>query len=147
MKIALRQYAPEDFEALYAIDQACYRRAIAYSRRELRNYLRFPGADCIVAEAGAQPGGFILTAHQDWWGYIVTIDVLKRYRRHGLGTLLLRESERKLAAGGVQEVSLETAIDNPSGIAFWKKHGYRTREIRKGYYPGGVDAFSMSKAL
>ena len=147
MKITLRPYVPEDFEALYAIDQACYTRGIAYSRRELRNYLRFPGADCVVAEAGCQPGGFILTARQDRWGYIVTIDVLKAYRRHGLGTLLLQEAERKLAASGVNEVTLETAINNASAIAFWKKHGYRTRGTIRGYYPGGVDAFSMLKKI
>ena len=145
--IRLREYRPEDFEALYAIDQACYKPAIAYSRRELRNYLRFPGADCIVAEAAGQPAGFILTARQDRWGYIVTIDVLKAYRRHGLGTLLLQEAERKLASAGVNEISLETAINNASAIAFWKKHGYRTRGTIRGYYPGGVDAFSMVKKI
>jgi ribosomal protein S18 acetylase RimI-like enzyme len=46
----LRSYVPADFEKLYEIDQACYEPEIAYSRRELRNYLRFPGADCVVAE-------------------------------------------------------------------------------------------------
>ena len=51
MQLTLRTYSPEDFETLYAIDQVCYEPAIAYSRRELRNYLRFPGADCVIAEA------------------------------------------------------------------------------------------------
>jgi len=50
MTVTLRSYEPEDFDRLYEIDQACYEPAIAYSRRELRNYLRFRGADCVVAE-------------------------------------------------------------------------------------------------
>ncbi len=143
----LRKYQPQDFEALYAIDQACYPPAIAYSRRDLRNYLRFPGADCLVAEADNHTAGFILTAHDDHWGYIVTIDVLEPYRRRGVGAMMLREAERELAARGVSEVTLETATNNASAIAFWKKHGYRTRGVIRGYYPGPVDALSMNKTL
>jgi ribosomal protein S18 acetylase RimI-like enzyme len=146
----LRRYKPEDFETLYQIDQACYEPAIAYSRQELRNYLGFPGAECIVAETAADKAaiaGFCVTAHEEDWGYIVTIDVLGAYRRQGVATALLCEVERRLAANGTKEVALETATDNVSAIAFWQKHGYRTHEIRKGYYPGGRDAYTMVKPL
>lgn len=143
----LRKYQPRDFEALYAIDQACYQPGIAYSRRDLRNYLRFSGADCLVAENDNQIAGFILTSHDGHWGYIITIDVLQAYRRHGVGTMMLREAERALSANGVQQVALETATNNAFAIAFWKKHGYRTRGVIRGYYPGPVDALSMNKTL
>jgi len=145
--ITLRPFASADFESLYEIDQACYEPAIAYSRRELRNYLWFPGADCVVAEADGNIVGFILTAHGNSWGYVVTIDVLAAYRRTGAGSLLLAEAERRLAADSVREVGLETATDNTAAIAFWKKHGYRKTGVKKGYYPGGRDAFSMKKLL
>ncbi len=147
MTFSLRKYQPQEFEALYAIDQACYEPGIAYSRRDLRNDLRFPGADCLVAEADNQAAGFILTAHNDRWGYIITIDVLEPYRRHGMGSMLLREAERNLAASGVREVALETATNNASAIAFWKKHGYLTDGVKKNYYSGGIDAYSMRKLI
>jgi len=147
MKILLRAYAPADFDTLYDIDQACYEPAIAYSKRELRNYLRFPGSDCIVAETNRKLVGFILTAHQDDWGYIITIDVLERFRRQSVGSLLLARAEQHLKTDGVREIALETAIDNASAIAFWHRHGYRTGGIRKRYYPGGRDAYSMAKLL
>lgn len=143
----LRKYQAQDFEALYAIDQACYQPGIAYSRRDLRNYLRFPGAHCLVAEAGNQIAGFILTAHSGSWGYIITIDVLEAHRRRGVGAMMLREAERALSANGVRQVALETATNSASAIAFWKKHGYRTQGIRKDYYPGGIDAYSMLKQI
>jgi ribosomal protein S18 acetylase RimI-like enzyme len=158
----LRTYAPADFESLHQIDEACYDPAIAYSRRELRNYLRFPGADCVVAEVPADSriktntktksgkssiAGFCITAHEDDWGYIITIDVLEPYRRHGVGTLLLTEVERRLAGSGVREIGLDTAINNAAGIAFWRKHGYRIRGTRRDYYPGGLDAYAMAKGL
>lgn len=147
MKIALRSYGPADFETLYEIDQACYEPGIAYSRREMRNYLRFPGAECVVAETDGAIIGFCLTAHERASGYIITIDVLAEYRRQGVGSMLLAEVERRLAARGVREVALETATDNVSAIAFWQKHGYRTRGVKRGYYPGGRDAYAMVKAI
>jgi ribosomal protein S18 acetylase RimI-like enzyme len=165
---SLRSYTPSDFETLYETDQLCYPPEIAYSRRDLRNYLRFPGADCVVAEAVVQdvaqvvpgvaqegpaasdPGGiigFCVTAHQRSTGYIITMDVLAPYRRQGVASALLAEAERRLAKQGVLEVGLETATDNDSAIAFWQKHGYRKLGVRNHYYPGGRNAFSMCKAL
>ena len=91
--------------------------------------------------------GFCITAHLRAEGYIITMDVLAAHRRQGVATALLAEAERRLAENGVSEVGLETATDNDSAIAFWQKHGYRKRGIRKHYYPGGRDAFSMSKPL
>jgi ribosomal protein S18 acetylase RimI-like enzyme len=170
--IQLRSYAPSDFERLYEIDRACYEPRIAYSRTELRHYLRFPGADCIIAEAmdensaeatpensaesaegeSAPPAsltmiGFCITAHQDSAGYIVTMDVLAEHRRRGVGSMLLAEAQRRMAASGVNKIGLETATDNAAAIAFWQKHGYRKSGVRKNYYPGGRDAFSMAKRL
>ena len=157
MNITLRSFKPEDFDTLYEIDQACYEPEVAYSKRELRAYLRFNGSDCLVAEAQAESGspgaaekriaGFCISARRDESGYIVTIDVLPEFRRHHVGTKLLHEIERRLAANGVREVALETATDNDSAVAFWTKHGYRNRGIKKDYYPGGRDAFAMSKTL
>ena len=146
MKFTLRDYEPADFDRLYEIDQACYPADIAYSKRDLRAYLRFPEAECVVAEVSNAVAGFCISANQDGRGYIVTIDVLEQFRRTGMGSALLREVERRLAADGVREVRLETATDNDSAIAFWHKHGYRSLGIRKDYYPGR-DAFAMSKTI
>jgi len=80
-------------------------------------------------------------------GSIVTIDVLAAYRRQGVATTMLEESERRLTASGVRAIELETATDNASAIAFWQKHGYRKSGVKKEYYPDGRDAYSMSKMI
>jgi ribosomal-protein-alanine N-acetyltransferase len=147
MGISLRNYCAADFEVLYQIDQQCFDPALAYSRPDLRNYLRLPGGDCVIAEASGDVAGFLVTAHERAVGSIVTIDVLPGYRRQGVATLLLEESERRLAAAGVRLIELETATDNTPAIAFWQKHGYRKRNIQKGYYPDGRDAYSMVKTV
>jgi ribosomal protein S18 acetylase RimI-like enzyme len=160
VNITLRIFKAEDFETLYEPE-------VAYSQRELRAYLRFSGSDCLVAETEAEAetkaktkaeptdalapqnriAGFCISARRDESGYIVTIDVLPEFRRHHVGSMLLDEIERRLNANGVREITLETATDNDSAVAFWTKHGYRNRGIKKDYYPGGRDAFVMAKTL
>ena len=154
MKLLIREFNAADFETIYAIDQVCYSPDIAYSRAELHWYLELRGADCLIAEipgsAGArrkQIAGFIITARQKLHGHIVTIDVLETHRRANVGTSLLHKAEARLHRRGVREVWLETATDNRAAIAFWEKHGYRTRGRLANYYPEGLDALAMSKVL
>lgn len=148
MKFTLRTYAPEDFETLYEIDQQCFEREIAYTRRDMRAYLHFPGAECVIAEtARGKVAGFCIAARRGLFGYLITMDVLPQYRRKGFAAALLAEAERRMAERKVREMWLETATDNEAAIAFWLKHGYRKRGVREGYYPDGRDAFTMQKNL
>lgn len=165
-RLTLRTYQPKDFDTLCEIDWACYPPDTAYSRSEMRAYLGFLGAECVVAEVQQARGaakegteikssdtstktiaGFCISDHRDTEGYIITMDVLEQYRRLGIASALLAEIEKRLAASGVRRVSLETATDNHAGVAFWQKHGYRTRGVRKGYYPGRRDAHAMTKNI
>lgn len=154
MTFSVRDYHPDDFNTLYLIDRACYEPEIAYTREELRWYLSLSAADCLVAEArhstrnAPRPiAGFVIVASQRIHGHIITIDVVENLRRAGVGAVLLRKAEAKLLRRGAREVWLETATNNNPAIAFWNKHGYRTRGRLRDYYPGGIDAFSMSKQL
>ena len=147
MRPALRPFHPEDFPVLLAIDKACYPPGIAYSRRELSEYMQFPGADCLLAETAGAVVAFLLTSHRGTEGHIITIDVLEPYRRTGVGSLMLEAAEKRLAERGVTLAALETAVNNDPAISFWEKHGYRTRGILKNYYPGQLDAYAMTKSL
>jgi [ribosomal protein S18]-alanine N-acetyltransferase len=91
--------------------------------------------------------GFCLASSEEALGYVVTMDVLAQYRRHGVASALLEAVEQRLAASHVAEMWLETATDNDAAIAFWQRHGYRKQGIRRDYYPGGRDAFTMRKSL
>lgn len=151
MEFTLRDYSPADFETLYEIDQECYPRGIAYSRRMLRWFLGQRGSFCIVAQARdeAEPAviGFLIAEHRGEEGYIVTIDVLAAQRRSGVGTALLQQTERRLTKMSVRYVGLQTATNNEAGVAFWQRHGYRTSGVTRGYYLGRIDAYEMIKEL
>ena len=113
----------------------------------LRYFLAQPAAECLVAVEGARIVGFLISEENPPLGHIITLDVAEPYRRKGVGTLLLRESEEHLRFRGVRTVLLETATTNEAGIAFWERHGYRREAVLKKYYSGGLDAFEMRKRL
>ena len=132
---------------MYQLDQECYPPGIAYSRREMKWYLRLPGADCLVAEQDGTLAGFIVSEREADLGHIITLDVAESQRRRGVGTALLAAAEARLMQAGVRRVSLETATDNAPAVAFWKKHGYRTVAVLKNYYMEKLDAYEMHKIL
>ena len=147
MDAGLRPYNSEDLETMYQLDQECYPPGIAYSRREMKWYLRLPGADCLVAEQAGALAGFIVTEREVDLGHIITLDVAESQRRRGVGTALLAAAEARMLEAGVRRVSLETATDNAAAVAFWKKHGYRTVAVLKNYYMEKLDAYEMQKRL
>ena len=64
-----------------------------------------------------------------------------------MGTRLLSGAEQRLAETSCQTVRLETAVDNASAIAFYKRHNYNITSTIPRYYPGGVNAFVFQKDL
>jgi ribosomal-protein-alanine N-acetyltransferase len=144
----IRDFHPDEFEALWRMDQECFPPGIAYSKPELRAYMRHRGAFTLVA-ADDQAGdiqGFIV-AHPGPKGHIVTIDVLKTARRKGVGSHMLLAAEERLKKAGSQAVGLETAVDNTEALKFYKRHGYSVFRTWPRYYSNGVDALVLRKDL
>jgi [ribosomal protein S18]-alanine N-acetyltransferase len=144
----IRQYRRGDFEQLWALDQACFSREIAYSRDELAYYLRAPRALCFVAEENAEPVAFIL-GHQQRGnvGHVITLDVAPHLQRSGLGSMLMQKLEVRFATAGCNSLMLEVAVNNRAGLSFYKKHGFSVVKTLRRYYPGGLDGLLMGKKL
>jgi ribosomal protein S18 acetylase RimI-like enzyme len=150
MNFQVDEYDPANFEAMHELDLSCYQPGISYSRRTLKWFLALPRAECLVAKPDKNPPailGFIIVEHEGVQGHIITLDVAQASRRTGVGTALLRASERRMAARGVTRVELETATTNEAGVAFWQRHGYRSLGVIPRYYLGRLDAYAMSKKL
>lgn len=149
VSINVRDFRPEDFEELWRMDQECFPAGIAYSKPELRAYIRQRGAFTLVAEdtRPREIRGFIVAHGAAKSGHIVTIDVSPGGRRSGVGSLLLRTAEDRLRLGGAQAVGLETAVDNRSALSFYKRNGYSVVRTWPRYYSNGVDALVLKKQL
>jgi [ribosomal protein S18]-alanine N-acetyltransferase len=173
--ITIRDFRPADFDRLWQIDQQCFPAGISYSRAELKYYMRRPGAFTLVAGnrpeapesdlASTQHGdglaaskahetspagrivGFIMGEANGLSGHIITIDVTAGARREGVGSRLLQASEDRLRAAHCRYVELETAVDNLSALAFYKRHAYSVVRTHPRYYSNGVDALVLEKNL
>ncbi len=130
------------------MDQECFTPGIAYSKTELKTYIRSRSSFTLVATHGRNEEiiGFIV-AHSAQIGHIITIDVSPRTRRSGVGSLLLLSAEERLRSSGSHAVALETAVDNLSALAFYKRHGYHVVRTWPRYYSTGVDALVLRKDL
>lgn len=167
----IRDFQPAEFETLWRIDQECFPPGISYSRAELRAYMLRRGSFTLVAvnngvpmpadsdfrkdkkdsspvaSANSSVGGFIVAETGAHSAHVITIDVVKTARRSGVGSLLLESAETRLRAARCRSVGLETAVDNLSALAFYKRHGYSVIKTFPRYYSNGVDALVLEKAL
>jgi [ribosomal protein S18]-alanine N-acetyltransferase len=168
----IRDFQPADFDTLWRIDQDCFPPGISYSRTELKIYMRRRGSFTlvVVGAVAAAPGvpdsgkgekyslaiapsdlavvGFIVAeAASRSHGHIITIDVVARARRFGVGSRLLRAAEDRLRAAQCRSVELETAVDNLSALSFYKRHAYNIINTYPRYYSNGVDALVLQKDL
>jgi ribosomal-protein-alanine N-acetyltransferase len=143
----IREFKPEDFETLWRMDQECFPPEIAYSKQELKSYVRHQKSFTLVAaDENGEIAGFIVV-HEGATGHVITIDVSAGARRSGVGSRLLQAGEDRLRAGGAPAVGLETAVDNLAALAFYKRHGYSVIRTWPRYYSNGVDALVMKKEL
>ncbi len=132
---------------MYLLDQACFEPGIAYSRAELRRFLRLPAADGVVCERDGAIAGFAIGYLSDRTAHIVTLDVAADHRREGIGKSLLGELLRRFAKTGAREARLEVAVENSGAIAFYEGLGFRRRRRIPDYYGSGRHAFEMGKEL
>lgn len=143
---AVRDFQPEDFETLWRMDQECFAPGVSYSKPELMSFINRTGAFTLVAADAKEIQGFIVIQGGKA-GHVITIDVRPQARRSGVGSLLLRGAEERLASAGSRMINLETAVDNVSALAFYKRHGYSVIRTWPRYYANGVDALVLKKSL
>jgi ribosomal-protein-alanine N-acetyltransferase len=147
----IRPAARGDLDALFALDQACFRPGIAYSKTELRYFLFHPRSVSIVAEDGGGIAGFaiveFLLEEGRRIGHVITIDVPAARRRTGVGRLLMDSLLDSCRESEAAVVRLEVAIDNEAAIAFYQRLGFTQTGRMRGYYMGKLDALTMRLVL
>jgi ribosomal protein S18 acetylase RimI-like enzyme len=90
----------------------------------------------LVAEEEGEIRGYLDMTVQAWHrtGWLNDMAVLKRYRRQGLGTALLRRALRWAREHQLRAVMLETQTKNYPAICFYRKHGFVFCGFNDHYY-------------
>lgn len=111
---------------------AFWREASAHSSvsdypESVRILIEHPSAWLLVAEREAEDGvaGTLVAAWDGWRGNFYRLAVRPSLRRRGIGTALVREGERRLAACGSLRNSAMVESDDEAATAFWRAAGYR----------------------
>ncbi|MGB7191803.1 MAG: GNAT family N-acetyltransferase, partial [Acidobacteriaceae bacterium] len=138
--IRIRPAAREDLDALFALDQRCFRPGIAYTKTELRYFLFHLRSVSVVAEDAEAIAGFAIVDFQlergERIGHIVTIDVAPEQRRCGVGRLLMDALLGFCRETRAESLRLEVAVDNDAALAFYKTLGFVETGRIRGFYMG-----------
>ena len=95
----------------------------------LRNALRNPDYELLVAELDGEIAGFVDQwiihdfAHGAKLSYIQNLCVTPKHRRKGVGSRLLQEIIRSAKNKGVLEIHVVTEFENKPAIDLYRKHG------------------------
>lgn len=88
----------------------------------------------------------------DYWitfdsASIAQIAINPVYRRHGLGSMLLKEMIKDCKANKVRNITLEVREHNESAIKFYERFSFKKILVKEGYYTNGDNAFYMIKEM
>lgn len=152
-KVFLREYRPDDIEAMFRLDLACFAEEFRFDRASMRAFAEEMGAIPLVAETEApELVGFVIVqverAPAASRGYVMTLDVAAEWRRQGVAGGLMAEAEARVASAGVSWMELHVFTGNEGAIRFYERLGYmRTGVQRRFYGKKGLDAFVYRKRL
>jgi len=146
-----RPFKPDDFAALYAIEEVCFQPPHRFSRGYMRQLIRQSNAATWIAGDEARMCGFAIV---EWTresagllAYIQTLEVLADARGQGVGGELLRRVESSADAADAEAIWLHVDADNAVAIRLYERHGYQARSRTEGYYGRGTAALIYEKAL
>ena len=150
---SLRQFHPDDIKDVVSINQRClpenYPRFFF-----LEIYNKFPdgfnvaeivetdelvGYEMTRIERRVSNFGFGLTKV----GHIISIAVMKNYRRFGIANKLMQAASDALRIRDINEVFLEVRESNQAAIDLYQKLGYQPFKVSKQYYQDGESALVM----
>lgn len=149
--LRLRRYQANDLDGMVALDAACFEPEFRFSRSAMRRFAEADNAWTCLAQVEGKLAGFTIVhleqAPLSLAGYLVTIDVDREQRRHGVGQAMLRAAEIWLEQAGAEIMLLHVYVNNPEAILFYERMGYRKGEEQSGFYGPGMDAVLYWKRL
>jgi ribosomal protein S18 acetylase RimI-like enzyme len=120
-----------------------YRRLTSFTRYSKLAYLKDILVGAISCKEDTQEDGSKAV-------YIMTITVLKPYRRFGIASQLLEQAIEDCAKSrAIKKMTLHVQKGNDSAMEFYKKHGFIIKEELKDYYTDltPADCFILEKHI
>ena len=77
----------------------------------------------------------------------MNIAVATEYRRRGVARFLLASALEVVSDNAGEVIFLEVGVDNGAARELYKQFGFEIYGVRKRYYSGGGDAYTMRKTF
>jgi ribosomal-protein-alanine N-acetyltransferase len=149
--VLYRLFIPQDFAALYAIEEACFQPPLRFGRRYMRQLIDGPGSATWIAEEGGQMAGFAIVGWRmqgkEAVAYIQTLEVAPEQRGRGVGGELLRRLEGSAHDAGARVIRLHVDETNADAIRLYQAHGYVCQGRSEDYYTKGRAGLLFVKQL
>jgi ribosomal-protein-alanine N-acetyltransferase len=149
--VQYRPYKPEDFDALYALEEVCFQPPFRFGRRYMRSVVVREDAAAWIAEDEGAMAGFAIVHWENRRGgvraYLETLEVRPDLRGKGTGGELLRRCEESARAAGAETMGLHVEAENGAAIALYRAHRFELQGREEGYYPEGRAAEVYVKRL
>jgi putative acetyltransferase len=127
MEYAIRTMEIEDYESVIALWRKTDGIVLSDTdeKEQMQMFLdRNPGLS-LVAYSGGELAGAVLCSQDGRRGYMHHLATVEEFRRHGIGSALVRESLARLRQVGIRKCNVFILPDNREGIAFWQRNGFR----------------------
>lgn len=128
----LRPTVRSDLPAMVALERAAF--SDPWTARQLEDALDADGALGMVAEQGGEVIGSVLGRVVADEGEILTLAVVPRLRRRGLGRVLLDAAIAACRIAGAATVWLEVRDSNAAAKAMYRSAGFVAAGLRRSYY-------------
>lgn len=99
----------------------------------------------LVAAAGAEVVGYAGLCDYPDEAFVQTLAVARSSQGRGIGARLLVALLDEATRCGHRVVSLEVRSDNEAAHRLYARHGFVRAGVRRGYYPGGIDALVLTR--
>lgn len=149
----IRIATPNDFERIVQLENLCFPKEQAYTRRQLYYLLIKANSTVLVETTGTLVRGFLIILYRRGTTVagIETINIDPMHRKKGIGLLLLSVAEEHLKKKGIHKIRLEVSIKNNAAIKLYEHAGFQKIMLLKKYYhynhEGCGDAYRMVKKL
>lgn len=136
--------------ALSDLHKGCFTKG--WSHLEFESFFERAGVFAAIAyHKDHTPVGFVLCWMIGDQCDLLSMGVLEKYRRDGVGIMLLDWSLENAASLGGKYMMLEVNINNTAAQTLYEAQGFQKFSTRKGYYTGSdgslADAVCMRKPL
>lgn len=142
----IRKMTEQDLDELMIIEKESF--SLPWSRQAYESELQNQYANYLVCDWQGEVAAYVGMWAVFEEAHITNVAVARKFRRMGMGQILMLEEEKLAIAKQATQMLLEVRPSNIAALTMYNKLGYLPTSLRKQYYSDNQeDAIIMTKYL